>query len=91
VVDPAFIAGEGAVAEGRQALGWLQEEAAVQGVEVRRRIRRGNPVRIFLELARDADLLVLGLDRWHRPFRARVADHLVCRGQVSVLLIPVLE
>lgn len=90
VVDPAFVAGEGAADAAQQDLGWLLEEASVQGVEVERRSDRGNPVRAFLQAEEEsqADLVVLGISPRPRRFEMRIADHLAGRSTRSVLIVP---
>lgn len=92
-VEPHFIAGTTANDEAKRALAWLQEEAAVQGIKVSRKIRQGNPVRTFVDLAADADLAVLGLAERSGPRRLQVqiAHHVARRAPVSVLAVPVLE
>ncbi len=89
VVAPAFLAGGESQDDVRTAIAWLREEAAVQGVAVRRRIRQGNPVRVLVELAEDADLLVLGVEKW--PSSALTlgpAGHLMLSSPISVLAVP---
>jgi Trk K+ transport system NAD-binding subunit/nucleotide-binding universal stress UspA family protein len=88
VVDANFIAGPGAADAVREAAGQLKQEAAVQGVSLKRRIRRGNPVRVFREFA--TDLLVVGADEPTRPaVGVRVLDHLIRTSPSSVLVVPV--
>ena len=88
VVDANFIAGPGAADAVREAAGQLKQEAAVQGVSLKRRIRRGNPVRVFREF--ETDLLVVGADDPTRgAVGVRVLDHLVRASQSSVLVVPV--
>jgi nucleotide-binding universal stress UspA family protein len=91
-IDPIFLAGPGAVKEGRKAMDWLREEAAVLGLSFDGVIKKGNPIRIFLEKVRKADLLVIGVSE-RRAGRLPVAivDQLACRAPVSVLLVPVKE
>jgi trk system potassium uptake protein TrkA len=92
VVPPAFVAGSDALEDARKAAAWLREEAAVQGVQVRRRIRRGNPVRVMEELAGGASLLVLAMpDGPLSAFRPGIVGHLLRRVATSVLLVPVPE
>ncbi|MCA9728011.1 MAG: NAD-binding protein, partial [Candidatus Eisenbacteria bacterium] len=91
-VDPLFLAGPEAAQEARQAIGWLREEAAVLGLGLKSSVQRGNPARIFLEAARSADLLVLGLTRNpHGRFQHSITDHLASRATCSVLLVPTAE
>ncbi|MFQ5554590.1 MAG: NAD-binding protein [Acidimicrobiia bacterium] len=88
-VPPAFVGSAGAVDEARRAAAWLREEAAVQGVTVTRRLRRGNPVRILEEFASTAGLLVLALpDLPVRPLFPGITGHLLPRVRSSVLLVP---
>ncbi len=89
-VDPVFLAAADAPQEARLAISFVREEAAVLGQPVKSRIRRGNPVRIFLETAREeSDLLVLGVDPERKNrFQMGVVEHLAHRAKVSVLLVP---
>ena len=88
-VAPAFVSGQEAVEDARDSAAWLREEAAVQGVQVRRRVRRGNPVRVIEELATTASLLVISLpSRGFSIFRPGITGHLLARVQSSVLLVP---
>lgn len=88
-VAPAFVSGQEAVDDARQSAAWLREEAAVQGVQVRRRVRRGNPVRVIEELAGTASLLVLSIPaRGISMVRPGVTGHLLSRVTSSVLLVP---
>ena len=89
VVSPTFLTGSDGRAAALAALTRLREEAAVQSVTVRRRMRQGNPVRIIAGLARDADLIVLGIGEGHvSAFRPGINGHLVPRVECSVLLVP---
>ncbi|HHC07307.1 MAG TPA: hypothetical protein ENK55_01125 [Actinobacteria bacterium] len=91
VVPPAFVSDEG-LDEARRAAAWLREEAAVHGVTVRRRIRRGNPVRILEEAAKEASLVVLALpERTVSVFRPGISALVAERVDVSVLLVPELR
>jgi len=88
-VAPAFVSGQEAVDSARESTAWLREEAAVQGVQVRRRVRRGNPVRVIEELAGTASLLVISLPaRGISVIRPGIAGHLLGRVASSVLLVP---
>ena len=90
VVDPTFIAGSGAPWKARKDIGWLKQEAAIQHIEVRGKIKRGNPVRSFLEAGAAADLLVLGAGQGAtRRFGVAINAHISRRAQKSVLLVPV--
>ena len=89
VVPPAFIAGEDVKDEAVRAVARLREEAAVQGVTVKRRIRQGNPVRVLQEMVGFGGLLVLGYP--HRnptTFVPGIVGHVVERSTSSVLLVP---
>jgi len=90
VVAPVFAGGSSAALEdARRATAWLREEAAVQGVDVRRYLRRGNPIRVMEEMATGDGLLVIGMpDLPVSPWRLGVASHLVRRADCSVLLVP---
>ncbi len=91
VVAPTFV-GEEDLDDARKAAAWLREEAAVQGVQVRRRVRRGNPVRVLEEAANEASLLVLAMPQVPlSPLRPGITGHLVQRVRVSVLLVPELR
>jgi Trk K+ transport system NAD-binding subunit len=89
VIPPAFVSSPQVIADARESAGWLREEAAVQGVHVRRKLARGNPVREIERIAAGASLAVLGLPdlpmSWIRP---GIAGHLLGRLGSSVLLIP---
>jgi hypothetical protein len=88
-VPAAFVSGPEAVEEARVAAAWLREEAAVQGVHVQRRIRRGNPVRVIEDLADEKSLLVLSMpDLPMAPWRLGITGHLIHRVAGSVLLVP---
>ncbi len=91
VVPPSFVSGsEEALDQARQAAAWLREEAAVQGVQVRRRLGRGNPVRVLEEMAGTASLVVLSLPELPAsPLRPGIAGHVIRRVPASVLLVPV--
>ena len=90
VVDPIFLSGPGAPHEARESISWLEEEAAAQGIEAEGLIRRGNPVRILIQLGNDVSLVVLGVDPHVRtPFRGLGIAGLIARGTAaSVLLVP---
>ena len=88
-VAPAFATGNEAVVDARESAAWLREEAAVQGVQVRRRVRRGNPVRVIDELAATASLLVMSLPSRGTSFlRPGITGHTLARVSSSVLLVP---
>jgi nucleotide-binding universal stress UspA family protein len=89
VITPMFLTGADGEEEAVHALSRLREEAAVQGVPVHRTMRHGNPVRVLLELADDANLLVLGsalrAPTWLRP---GITGHVLARSPISVLVVP---
>lgn len=88
-VAPAFASGQEAVDDARESAAWLREEAAVQGVQVRRRVRRGNPVRVIEELSATASLLVISMPtRGFSMLRPGITGHLLGRVASSVLLVP---
>lgn len=91
VEDPVFISGPDASAEARNAVTWLEDDAAVHEVEVEGEIVRGNPVREFLSRTKDCDLLVLALDSkaWRLWPRLVITGMLARLTDVSVLLVPV--
>ena len=69
-----------------------EQEAAMQQVSVNGKIKRGNPVRSFLEAGAAADLLVLGTGKGPtRPFEYAITTHIAYWSQKSLLLVPVLE
>lgn len=88
-VAPMFLP----VADGREhalrALTHLREEAAVQGITVHRKVRQGPPVRVLVEMAAGANLLVMGLPArtptWLRP---GIVGHVLARTPVSILTLP---
>ncbi len=89
VVPPTFVSGSDAIEEARSAAAWLREEAAVQGVHVRRRVRQGNPVRILDELSNTVSLLVMSMPELPMaPWRVDVTGHVVRRVESSVMLVP---
>ena len=88
VVSPTFM-GQDDAEEARTAAGWLREEAAVQDVPVRRRVKRGNPVRVMEELAGADSLIVLAMPRLPMSaLRPRLSGHIIRRVAASVLLVP---
>lgn len=89
VVPATFVSGAEAVEDARISAAWLREEAAVQGVHVRRRVRRGNPVRVMEELAAGASLVVLTTPQLPMvPWRMGITGHVIQRVESSVLLVP---
>lgn len=90
VTEPAFVAGPDALEEAREAIRWVREQAALQGVDVRGESGEGNPIQPFLDLTKDASLLVLGSSESTFPFASRLANRLVHRSRASVLVVPAL-
>ena len=88
VAQPGFLAGPDASEGPARDVGWSVEEAAVQGVEVQRELRQGNPVRAFRDVAGPQDLIVLGVDERPGLLGVRVAEHLARKAPCSVLLVP---
>ncbi len=91
VEDPVFMSGPDASVEARNAVTWLEDDAAVHEVRVESEIVRGNPVREFLSRTDRCDLLVLALDSkaW-RPWPRLVITGMLARlTEVSILLVPV--
>ena len=92
IIDPTFIAGDGAAQEAREAIGWLKQEASMQQVSVNGKIQRGNPVRSFLEAEASVDCLVLGAGKGiGRAFEYAITTHITYWSQKSLLLVPVSE
>ncbi len=90
VMTPSFLTGLDGREAALRALTRLREEAAVQGVAVRRRLRQGNPVRVLSEAAESAALMVLGMpDRTPSWLRPTIAGHLLARIDTSLLVVPV--
>ncbi len=87
VVDATFIAGPDVADDARAAAARLKEQAAGQGVSVRRKVRRGNPIRVFLEFT--TDLIVLGMRQ--RSVGVKIAEHIARDATSSVLLVPTKE
>lgn len=89
IIAPTFVTGPEAVADARVAAAWLREEASVQGVHVRRKLARGNPVREIERIAVGTSLAVLSMPSlplsWIRP---GITGHLIDRLGSSILLIP---
>ncbi|MDX1689495.1 MAG: NAD-binding protein [Acidimicrobiia bacterium] len=89
-VPPVFITGADGRDAALRALIRLREEAAVQGVPVRRRLRQGNPVRILDEAADSGDLVVVGMpERGASFFRPGIVGLLLTRASTSTLVVPV--
>lgn len=90
IVDPIFIAGEDESQEARNAIGWLTQEAAMQQISVNGEIKRGNPVRSFLEAGASSDFMVLGAGTGiGRPFEYAITTHIAYWSPKSLLLVPI--
>jgi len=91
VEDPTFLAGPEPPADARRAIRWLEEDASVQGVAVEGAIRRGNPIRTFVDVGDPSDLLVLANAQvvWSPMRRSSIASAIARRQASSVLLMPV--
>ena len=88
--EPGFIAGPGDPFEEQRTLCWLEEEAAVHGVELETVVRPGNPVRGLVELGGETNLIVLGVPRSRVHFsRARIPEMVARRSDRSVLFVPI--
>lgn len=89
VVSPPYIADEGEQERALRSAARLQEEAAVQGVSVRRAVVRGNAVREIERFLSPETLLVLGMPRrTPSTLVPGIAGHLVRRTPCSVLVVP---
>lgn len=92
--EPAF-ARRGRGGDGRQAaIGWLKDEANVQGVSVDAVTREGNPVRMFVneaDAAGSGALAVLAGGPNGGLFRVSIAEHIAQRAACSVLIVPELS
>jgi nucleotide-binding universal stress UspA family protein len=89
VVGPSFASGVDTLDDARASSGWLREEAAVQSVSVRRRIRRGNPVRVIEALSQTAGLVVLAMPSLPvRLIRPGITCYVAERVAASVLIVP---
>lgn len=91
VEDATFLTGAVEPTEAWRAIRWLEEDAAVQGVTVRAEVRRGNPIRTFVDAGEPSDLVVLGTGPWGRSLgrRPSIAAGVARRQHSSVLIVPV--
>ena len=89
-VAPAFVATRtDTLEEARLAMAWLREEAAVHGLTVDRKVRRGNPVRVIAGLTSASSLLVMAAPE--PPVGALtlgISGLVAARVPSSVLLVP---
>lgn len=90
VGDPTFISGPAAPLEAARAISYVEEEAAMQGIDVHGVVERGNPVRKLLEHGEKADLIVLGVRaKGRRSFiRFGLGWYVARRAPKSILLVP---
>jgi hypothetical protein len=89
VVGPSFVSAGDTLDNARASSGWLREEAAVQSVNVRRRIRRGNPVRVIEELSQEAGLIVLAMPALRvRLIRPGITCYVAESVESSMLIVP---
>ena len=89
VVGPSFVSSVDTLDEARASIAWLREEAAVQGITIKRRVRRGNPVRVFEELAASESLLTLAMPPLPAStWRPGITGYLCQSVAISVLLVP---
>ena len=88
-VPAVFRMGADGRAVAPRALTRLREDAALRGVEVRERIRRGSPGWMIEALPEDADLLVIGMPA-RSPSLLRPGDlgQLAAAARCSVLVVP---
>ena len=88
-VSAAFRMGTDGRASAQRALTRIRDEAALRGVEVRRRILPGSLVRALESLWDDADLLVLGMPpRAPSLLNPGTVGHLADGARCSVLVVP---
>ena len=88
VLPPQFLPGEGTLHDIRGQISRIREEASVHGVTIRRRIRRGNPVRVVDELGSNY-LVVMGLGGHPYTYlRPGIVGLLVATVDCSVILVP---
>jgi len=90
VEDPVYLAGPVPSGDARRAVRRIEEDAAVQGVAVHGEVRRGNPVRSFVDVGEPSDLIVLAAGRRSAaPFRrVAIAPAIARRHPSSVLFVP---
>lgn len=90
VVPPIFVGDDNDVERAKLAAAWLRQEAAVQGIQPRRKVRRGNPIKVLEEAAAEASLVVLGMPQAPiRALRPGTTGEVIRRSAASVLLVPV--
>ncbi len=88
VLPPQFLAGQKTLHEIRSQISRVREEAAIQGVAIRRRIQRGNPVRVADELSKNS-LVVMGLSDHRLTYmRPGIVGLMAVTVDSSVILVP---
>ncbi|MGB9358499.1 MAG: TrkA family potassium uptake protein [Acidimicrobiia bacterium] len=89
VMSPTFVGRVDELRDARRAAVWLREEAAVQGVQTNRHVRRGNPVRILAGIGEESGLLVMALpDSKVSLLRPGLAAYVTAATGASVVLVP---
>ncbi len=89
VIPPLFMAGDDAREEALRTAAMVQQEAAVQGVDVRRVVEQGNEVRLIASWADRSSLVVLGQRRRNPSvITPGVAGLVVSRLDSSVIVVP---
>ena len=88
VLPPQFLPGEKTRHDIRVQISRVREEASVQGVTIRRRIQRGNPVRVVDELSRNS-LVVMSIGGHPYSYlRPGIAGLMAATVDSSVILVP---
>lgn len=88
VLPPQFLPGERTLHDIRSQISRIREEAAVQGVTIRRRIRRGNPVRVVDRLGSNS-LVVMGVGGHPYTYlRPGIVGLMAATVDCSVILVP---
>ena len=88
VLPPQFLPGEKTLHDIRSQISRVREEASVHGVSIRRRIQRGNPVRVVDELSTDS-LVVMGIGgNPYTYLRPGIVGLMAATVDSSVILIP---
>jgi len=88
VLPPQFLPGEKTLQDIRSRISRVREEASVHGVTIRRRILRGNPVRVVDELS-TSSLVVMGIGGHPYTYlRPGIVGLMAATVDSSVILIP---
>jgi nucleotide-binding universal stress UspA family protein len=89
VIPPLFMAGDDAREEALLTAAKVQQEAAVQGVDVRRVVEEGNEVRLLSSWADRSSLVVLGQRRRNpSALTPGIAGLVAARLASSVIVVP---